>query len=74
MLFNFTGNIYQRLQEEEWFFLVISYWLHSKTGCDLLIDLHQFVRKELSVFSGYDWLHWGSKDFHTVFLQDALLE
>lgn len=56
------------------FLLLVSYWLHSDTGCNLLIDLHQFVSKELSVLCGHDGLHWGSQDLYSIFLQDATLE
>lgn len=36
---------------------MVSYRLDSDAGRNLLINLHQFVSKELSVLGGHDGLH-----------------
>lgn len=53
---------------------MVSYRLDSDAGRNLLINLHQFVSKELSVLSGHDGLHRGPQHLHSIFLQDAPLE
>lgn len=56
------------------FLLLDPYRLHSETGCNLLIDLIQFVSKKLSVLCGHDGFNWGSQDLYPVLLQDTTLE
>lgn len=48
--------------------------LHSNTGCNLFIDLIQFISKKLSVLSGHDGLHWGSQHFDSILVQYTLLK
>ena len=52
---------------------LLAYCFHSNTWCNLLSNLFELVSKELSVFCGFDWLYWCSKDLEIQKQQSTLL-
>lgn len=46
-----------------------TYWIHGYTGSQLLVDLLEFVSKDLTILSSHDAVDLSPKNLHVVLLQ-----